>query len=48
MICASLKTTVNSELQNLTFVSSRQLGILEKRATTGKIIFELSSNSGDQ
>jgi hypothetical protein len=39
MICAELKTTVNSELQNLTLVRSRQLGSREKRATTGKSKF---------
>ena len=46
MICALIKATVNSELQNLTLVSLRQLGTLENRATTGTIRFELSSNSG--
>ncbi|KAK6301622.1 hypothetical protein J4Q44_G00276750, partial [Coregonus suidteri] len=33
MISAALKTTVNSELGNLTSVSSRQLGTLEKTSS---------------
>ena len=45
MICAALKITANSELEHLTLVCSRQLETQEKWATTGKIRFELSSNS---
>jgi hypothetical protein len=39
------KQLLNVELQNLTLVSLKQLGNWEKQATTGKIRFELSSNS---
>jgi hypothetical protein len=45
MICAKLKTTVNLELRNLTLVIFRQLGTGEKRAPTGEMRFERSSNS---
>ena len=45
MICTTLKTTVNSELQNLTLVSSSQLGTLEKMGSDWENRIERSSNS---